>query len=85
VRALVGLVFVAGLACAVAGCTTTLSDQDCARYRDKLIAWAAAKGVDKKDEADEFMKSCPGTTISKGTKKCLENATDADAFQKCLE
>jgi len=69
----------------LSGCTTTLSEQDCERYRDKLVAWAAGKGVDKKDEADTFMKSCPGTTISKSTKKCLEGATDDVAFQKCLE
>ena len=69
----------------VSGCTTTLNDQDCGRYRDKLIAWAAAKGVDKKAEAEEFMKSCPGTNISKSTKKCLESATDDVAFMKCLE
>jgi len=60
------------LACLLlCGCTTTLNDQDCARYRDKLIGWAAAKGVDKKAEAEEFMKSCPGTHISKATKRCL--------------
>jgi hypothetical protein len=70
---------------ALAGCTTTLSEQDCARYRDKLIAWAAEKGVDKKAEAETFMQSCPGTNISKGTKRCLESATDDAAFQKCLE
>src|SRR5438874_7996411 len=73
------------LSLSLSGCTTTLSEQDCERYRDKLVAWAAAKGVDKKDEADTFMKSCPGTTISKSTKKCLEGATDDVAFQKCLE
>lgn len=73
--------FVASLA----GCTTTLSEQDCARYRDKLVGWAKQKGVDKTTEADEFMKSCPGTTISRTTKRCLENAPDAETFQKCLE
>jgi hypothetical protein len=70
---------------ALGGCSTTLNDQDCARYRDKLVAWAAQKGVDKKEEADEFMKSCPGTVISRRTKKCLENAADDAEFQKCLE
>jgi hypothetical protein len=69
----------------LSSCTTTLNEQDCARYRDKLIAWAAQKGVDKKEEAEAFMKSCPGTTISRTTKKCLENAADDVAFQKCLE
>jgi hypothetical protein len=72
-------------ALSLCGCTTTLSEADCGRYRDKLIAWAAAKGVDKKSEAEEFMKSCPGTNISKATKRCLESATDDAAFQKCLE
>ena len=75
----------ASLVIALAACTTTLSDQDCSRYRDKLIEWAKQNGVDKTSEADAFMKSCPGTQISRSTKKCLENASNADAFQKCLE
>lgn len=70
---------------ALSGCTTTLNEQDCARYRDKLVTWAAAKGVDRREEAESFMKTCPGTTISRGTKKCMERATDDVAFMKCLE
>ncbi len=73
------------VAVSLAGCTTTLNEQDCARYRDKLVAWAAAKGQDRREEAEAFMKTCPGTTISRGTKKCMERATDDVAFMKCLE
>lgn len=69
----------------VSGCSYTLSESDCVRYRDKLIGWAAAKGADRKSAADDFYKSCSGTTVSKRTHTCLEQAGDEDAFMKCLE
>jgi hypothetical protein len=66
------------------GCSYTLTEPDCSRYRDHLIAWAAAKGADRKAAAEEFYKTCPGTPVSKSTHDCLEKATDEAAFMKCL-
>lgn len=72
-------------ALALAGCSTTLTEDDCARYRDRLVGWAQAKGADRKGEAEAFMRSCPGTTIARSTKKCMEGAGDQEAFLRCLE
>ena len=67
------------------GCTQTLSEADCTRYRDRLRSWAEKKGRVDPTAADAFMKSCVGSTVSRGTAKCLESATDEAAFVKCLE
>ena len=68
----------------VGGCSYTLTDSDCSRYRDHLVDWAAAKGADRKEAAMEFYKTCPGTPVSKSTHACLEKASDEAAFMKCL-
>jgi hypothetical protein len=68
------------------GCTQTLGQEDCARYRDRLRQWAEQKkGKQDPKATDEFMKSCAGTTVSKNTAKCLENAGDETTFFKCFE
>ena len=66
------------------GCSYTLTEADCSRYRDRLVAWAAAKGADRKEAATEFYKTCPGTPVSKSTHACLEKAADETTFMKCL-
>lgn len=76
------------LACALAfaGCTQTLTESDCTRYRDRLLGWAEQKkGKLDRKSIDEFMKSCAGTTVSKATARCLERAGDETTFFKCLE
>ena len=67
------------------GCSQQLSEADCGKYRDRLKAWADKKGKVDPTAADAFMKSCVGSTVSKKTATCLENATDEAAFVKCLE
>jgi hypothetical protein len=68
------------------GCRSyTFTDADCAKYRDRLVDWAKAKGEDRNKEAEEFMRSCQGTTVSRATHECLEKAADEQAFLKCLE
>ena len=92
-----GLVFVAAIS--LVGCTYTLSDGDCGRYRDRLEGWAKDKSkkaaadsdaaprqvIDDKAGGIEFMKTCAGTTVSKGAHGCMEKAGDEAAFFKCLE
>jgi hypothetical protein len=79
------LVVAVVLAAVASGCSYTLTEPDCSRYRDRLIEWAAAKGADRKSAAEEFYKTCPGTPVSKSTHKCLEKAGDEAAFMKCLD
>lgn len=68
-----------------AGCSQTLTEADCAKYKDRLRAWAEKKGRVDPGAADAFMKSCVGASVSRSTAKCLENAGDEQAFVKCLE
>ena len=75
---------IAMLATFASGCSYTLTDSDCSRYRDRLVEWAAAKGADRKEAAAEFYKTCPGTPVSKSTHVCLEKASEEAAFMKCL-
>ncbi|GAC1352691.1 MAG: hypothetical protein NVSMB1_18080 [Polyangiales bacterium] len=99
------------------GCTRTLTEGDCARYRDRLEGWAQGKSApatkttasaaavapDADSSVDaasggsessaketngvevEFMKTCAGTTVSRGAHSCLEAATDETSFFRCLE
>jgi hypothetical protein len=69
----------------VSGCTRTLDDVDCGRYRDRLVAWGERKGKLDHKTVDDFMKTCAGSTVSRGTATCLEAAQDEASFFKCLE
>jgi hypothetical protein len=69
----------------LSGCTQTLSEADCAKYKDRLRVWAEKKGRVDPTAADAFMKSCTGASISRSTAKCLDNAGDETTFVKCLE
>lgn len=69
----------------VVGCSQTLTDGDCSRYRDRLKSWADKKGRVDPGAGAVFMKSCVGSTVSKKTATCMEAATDEAAFVKCLE
>jgi hypothetical protein len=81
-----GLLVALSLVGALAGCRSyTLTPDDCARYREKLEGWARAKGKQSQQASIDFAKSCPGTTISRGTHDCLEKAGDEAAFFRCLE
>jgi hypothetical protein len=75
------------LACVLLlGCSQQqLTEADCAKHRDRLRSWADKKGKVDPKTADAFMKSCVGSTVSKKTAQCLENAPDEAAFVKCLE
>ncbi len=70
---------------ATSACSHRLSDDECRRYRDRLVDWAASKGVDRKTAADEFMKSCGGTQVSRSAHACMEKATDEKTFMACLD
>jgi hypothetical protein len=72
-------------AAALAGCTQTLSEADCSRYRDRLKGWGEKKGKLDQKSLDDFMKTCAGSTVSRSTARCLEAASDETAFFKCLE
>lgn len=76
---------VASLALLAASCTQTLSEQDCARYRDRLKAWGEQKGKLDDKAIEDFMKTCAGATVSRSTARCLEAAQDEATFFKCLE
>lgn len=67
------------------GCSTTLTEDECRTYRDRLVDWAAKKGEDRKAAADEFLKSCAGTKVSRGAHACMNKATDEKTFMACLE
>lgn len=67
------------------GCSQTLTEADCAKYKDRLRVWAEKKGRVDPGAAEAFMKSCVGASVSRSTAKCLENAGDETAFVKCLE
>lgn len=69
----------------LSGCTQTLTDADCSRYRDRLKSWADKKGRVDPGAGAAFMKSCVGSTVSRKTATCLESATDESVFVKCLE
>lgn len=73
------------MALLLAGCTQTLSEGDCGRYRDRLKGWGEKKGKLDQKAIDDFMKTCAGSTVSRGTAKCLENAQDEATFFRCLE
>ncbi len=79
------LVLGATLALAAPACTQTLSEQDCARYRDRLKAWGESKGKLDEKAIDDFMKTCAGATVSRSTARCLEAAQDEATFFRCLE
>ncbi len=84
VSARVALVLVALLA---SGCSRTLNQEDCGRFRDRLRAWGDQKGKAKSDPkaAETFMQSCVGTTVSRRTARCMELANDEAAFFRCLD
>lgn len=72
---------------AAAGCSRQLTQEDCARFRDRLRAWADQKGKGQSDPkaADTFMQSCVGTTVSRRTARCMERAADEASFFRCLD
>jgi len=74
-------------ALSVGGCSRTLTQEDCGRFRDRLRAWADQKGKAKSDPkaAETFMQSCIGTTVSRRTARCMELANDEAAFFRCLD
>ncbi len=67
------------------GCTQTLSGNDCTTFRDRLKSWGEKKGKLDQKAFDDFMKTCPGTNVSRGTYRCLTNANDEATFFQCLE
>ena len=67
------------------GCSQTLTETDCSKYKDRLRDWAEKNGRVDPGAADAFMKSCVGASVSRSTARCLENAQDETAFVKCLE
>ena len=67
------------------GCSQTLTEADCGKYKDRLRVWAETKGRVDPGAADAFMKSCVGASVSRSTARCLESAQDETAFVKCLE
>lgn len=69
----------------VSGCTQTLNEGDCTRYRDRLRGWGEKKGKLEQKSLEDFMKTCAGTTVSRSTARCLEAAQDEATFFKCLE
>jgi hypothetical protein len=76
----------------VCGCSHTLTEGDCNRYREKLHGWAAARasasGVSEKSDPkaqQQFLESCKGTAIPRSSHQCLERAADEQAFFACLE
>ena len=82
-RMVVGVLGVAalwGLAC-----TQPITESECLRYRDRLEKWRKNKGSAEVSAVDNFMKTCPGTTLSRSVHRCLENANDESSFFRCLE
>lgn len=69
------------------GCSRQLTQDDCARFRDRLRAWAEQKGKGPSDPkaAEAFMQRCVGSTVSRRTARCMELAADEASFFRCLD
>jgi hypothetical protein len=99
----------------LSACSYTLSENDCATYRDRLEGWASAKATKPSAKppapsaspppsassaapmapapsangqptpAEQFMKTCAGSTVTRGAHNCMERAHNEAEFFGCLE